>query len=400
MPFLDSVRPTFLKLGEIGSHRRGTSVDRLSHKPRKSQDSDEKLIDMAVSGSKSTASSSVYPSCPQLSKLSGDTDHVFAIPGKKIHEGPDVTHFLTSQAYGNIMSFLLQLNVSSFPQKRQISGRTEVQSWPADLNATPAPTATRNFTTLLHTIEAFIDDIPLDNGPRRFGNISFRTWYDRVIEQAPALLQRHLPPFTVKTKSSGSEIHEELLPYLLGSFGSAQRLDYGSGHELSFFAFLACIWKLGGFDFEADYTERESSSGALMLGQSRSIVFKLLDQYFHLVRRLIKTYNLEPAGSHGVWGLDDHSFLPYIFGSAQYGPAIDPSTTSSAPTEGSLPDAPDPASVTNLALVSRYRETNLYFGAVGFIHDVKRGPFWEHSPMLYDISGVKAGWAKINKVCF
>lgn len=40
----------------------------------------------------------------------------------------------------------------------------------------------------------------------------------------------------------------------------------------------------------------------------------------------------------------------------------------------------------------------MYFGAIGFIYDVKKGPFWEHSPILYDISGVPAGWAKINKV--
>jgi serine/threonine-protein phosphatase 2A activator len=39
----------------------------------------------------------------------------------------------------------------------------------------------------------------------------------------------------------------------------------------------------------------------------------------------------------------------------------------------------------------------MYFSAIGFIYDVKKGPFWEHSPVLYDISGIQAGWAKINK---
>ncbi|OAA56027.1 Phosphotyrosyl phosphatase activator, PTPA [Cordyceps fumosorosea ARSEF 2679] len=39
----------------------------------------------------------------------------------------------------------------------------------------------------------------------------------------------------------------------------------------------------------------------------------------------------------------------------------------------------------------------MYFSAIGFINDIKKGPFWEHSPMLFDISGVKDGWGKINK---
>jgi serine/threonine-protein phosphatase 2A activator len=42
----------------------------------------------------------------------------------------------------------------------------------------------------------------------------------------------------------------------------------------------------------------------------------------------------------------------------------------------------------------------MYFAAIGFIYDVKTGPFWEHSPTLFDISGVRAGWGKINKVGF
>ena len=119
-------------------------------------------------------------------------------------------------------------------------------------------------------------------------------------------------------------------------------------------------------------------------------------RYLELIRTIIKRYTLEPAGSHGVWGLDDHSFLPYIFGAAQFAPAV--ACFEPLPEEGSLPDAPDPGGVAKANIVERERKTNMYFSAVGFIYDVKRGPFWEHSPMLYDISGIRTGWAKINKV--
>lgn len=68
------------------------------------------------------------------------------------------------------------------------------------------------------------------------------------------------------------------------------------------------------------------------------------------------------------------------------------------PIEGSLAGACDPGDVAKKPIVDNERKHNMYFSAVGFINDVKTGLFWEHSPMLFDISGIRAGWGKINKV--
>lgn len=93
----------------------------------------------------------------------------------------------------------------------------------------------------------------------------------------------------------------ELAVYLVGGFGNSTRIDYGSGHELNFFAWLAGIAMLGGFSPE-DY---------------QAVVLRIFVRYLELARKVQRTYTLEPAGSHGVWGLDDHQFLPYVWGSAQ-----------------------------------------------------------------------------------
>lgn len=114
------------------------------------------------------------------------------------------------------------------------------------------------------------------------------------------------------------------------------------------------------------------------------------------MRQLITTYTLEPAGSHGVWGLDDHSFIPYILGSAQLTRPIS-SEDDPMPVDGSVKGAPKPSDITNPSVVEDMRHINMYFSAVAFINDVKKGPFWEHSPMLFDISGIRDGWGKINK---
>ncbi|KAL2870939.1 phosphotyrosyl phosphatase activator [Aspergillus lucknowensis] len=318
-----------------------------------------------------------------LQKLNPSARHNFIQPSKRINEGPDVNEFLSSKAYVDIMTFLLQLNRSLFPTKLP-DGR--VQTWPLNSEAVGYSAPVRQLQELLSKLEAILDEAPPDTGPRRFGNISFRKWHQIVESRASSLLEECLSADILQTPSSdpgGPTAEVELLAYFLGSWGSPQRLDYGTGHELSFLAFLAGIWKLHGFP--------ENSTGV----EERAIVLGVVQPYLELVRTIIKRYTLEPAGSHGVWGLDDHSFLPYIFGAAQLAPAL--SDSDPVPEEGSLPDAPAPGGVAKASVVERERGENLYFSAVGFIYDVKRGPFWEHSPMLYDISGIQAGWAKINK---
>ena len=86
-----------------------------------------------------------------------------------------------------------------------------------------------------------------------------------------------------------------------GGFGNATRIDYGTGHELSFAAFLCCLCKLR--------VLKEDDFG--------SVVCRVFPAYLDVTRKLQSTYNMEPAGSQGVWGLDDFQFLPYIWGSSQ-----------------------------------------------------------------------------------
>ncbi|RPA96634.1 PTPA-domain-containing protein [Choiromyces venosus 120613-1] len=315
--------------------------------------------------------------------------HTFAIPTKRIHVQEDVPHFLTSPAYKLITSFILHLNASASPLNPVTGELSNPQNYMLTSPTINVSPEVDGVIQLIHKLEALMTQAPPDPGPRRFGNTAYRHWYvlvEAALSGPNSLLDQHLPASVLSPKGEGEvSAKQELLPYLFGSFGSSQRLDYGTGHELSFLAFLCGIWVLGGFQ-----------AGRDELG----LALKCLDAYLHLVRRLVTTYTLEPAGSHGVWGLDDHSFLPYIFGSAELTthPPTDSSSSSTVPVnvEG-LEDVPKPGDVVKSLVVERERLRNLYFGAIGFIYDVKKGPFWEHSPILYDISGVQGGWGKINK---
>lgn len=147
------------------------------------------------------------------------------------------------------------------------------------------------------------------------------------------------------------------------SFGSFTRIDYGSGHELSFLAYLSLFYL----------------SGLLPSGSERSLVTSVFVKYLRVCHRLQTTYRLEPAGSKGVWGLDDYKFVPFILGAAQLLPPC-----AKAPPVKRILDVRDEE-----APLAR---DNLLFMSVAQIHSIKRGPFHEHSPVLYNIAATVPNW--------
>jgi len=184
----------------------------------------------------------------RLQRLDPSKPHSFVRPAKKIHEGHDVPQFLTSRGYQDIGIFVMQLNIAMCPEKVSDSG--PVQSWQLDSPIALSESVCK-LQELMRRIDAIIEEAPPDTGPRRFGNVSFRKWYEILESRVQDLLKTYLPPSVINFGAADQvSALEELTPYLLGAFGSSQRLDYGTGHELSFLAFLGCIWKLGGFTAE------------------------------------------------------------------------------------------------------------------------------------------------------
>ena len=112
----------------------------------------------------------------------------------------------------------------------------------------------------------------------------------------------------------------EVEVYLVESAGNSTRIDYGSGHEMSFVMFLYCLFKIGYFSMED-----QAATGVVIFDRyfvyhtflKFNFLLFYLFRYIALMRKLQLTYRMEPAGSHGVWSLDDYQFVPFIWGSSQ-----------------------------------------------------------------------------------
>lgn len=46
-------------------------------------------------------------------------------------------------------------------------------------------------------------------------------------------------------------------------------------------------------------------------------------------------------------------------------------------------------------IISVLKNQNLFFSSLASLHHFKTGPYHEHSPILYDLSGVRS-WEKVN----
>ncbi|KAA1107642.1 Serine/threonine-protein phosphatase 2A activator 1 [Puccinia graminis f. sp. tritici] len=225
------------------------------------------------------------------------------IPLKRIQGPADVEAFFNSIALDRLLQVLLNIS-NRITRFGILENDRQVSYLKTSLEQSPT---VRAVVGIFERLDQWITEIPLDPTPQRFGNKAFKIWGHRLESeaqnlhsQAGVITEYHKP------------IETELLHHFKTSFGSFGRLDYGTGHELSFLAYLSIL-----------HLTRILQPKEFIL--SGLIIYQ---KYFNLCRRLQRVYNLEPAGSKGVYGLDDFFHVVYIFGSAQllYHPTIRPSS--------------------------------------------------------------------------
>ncbi|KAK4795602.1 hypothetical protein SAY86_027928 [Trapa natans] len=266
----------------------------------------------------------------------------FQVPTKRIHSPEDIERFHTSESGNNFLGFVAALSESIRGRKISDTCHQSV--------------AVNSILSILETLVRWMDEIPPAPQSSRYGNVAYRAWHERLLEQSESLMLTFLPDHL---KSSAVEI----VPYFTDSFGNSSRIDFGTGHETNFAAWLYCLARMG-IIREEDY---------------QAVVARIFVKYLELMRKLQLVYCLEPAGSHGVWGLDDYHFLPFIFGSSQL---IDHKHMK-------------PKSIHNEDILENLSNEYMYLSSIAFIRKVKKGLFAEHSPLLDDISGVP-NWKKVN----
>eukprot|EP00088_Acartia_fossae_P000042 TRINITY_DN10010_c0_g2_i1.p1 TRINITY_DN10010_c0_g2~~TRINITY_DN10010_c0_g2_i1.p1 ORF type:complete len:433 (-),score=45.48 TRINITY_DN10010_c0_g2_i1:131-1429(-) len=265
----------------------------------------------------------------------------FLPAAKKITSAAAIQEWEASHAYQLYLGFIMSIS-------ENIVGKKLTDEVPVSENC-------NRIIDLLNTFKNYSLELPPVEMQARYGNPAYRDWLEKLENSVEDLLETTLP----------QEYHpaiQELMPYLLDSFGNWTRIDYGTGHEMAFVMFVCCLFKIG-FLTEAD---------------KAAVGLKLFDAYFDLARHLQQSYRMEPAGSMGVWNLDDYQFVAFIFGAAQL-------SKNSRVKPKSIPDP---------EIADLLKKDFHFYKCLAYIHQVKTGPFHEHSNQLWNISGVQL-WTKV-----
>ncbi|PLW45792.1 hypothetical protein PCANC_00318 [Puccinia coronata f. sp. avenae] len=270
-----------------------------------------------------------------------DTDRSSSKPKKLIISNTHLQAFISSATHAEVVEFIENLNDS-------------IIGLPLDHPVLVSPNVTNLLQVLERIKEIAHSHPPVDNKASRFGNPAFREFYDHIDQESEELHGSLDVP---------EEKRVELSTYLTESWGNRTRIDYGSGMELNFLCWLLCLKKLDVLGPE-DYP---------------AVVLKVFWKYIEVMRYLQSTYWLEPAGSHGVWGLDDYHFLPFLFGAGQLR------------NHKYL----KPKSIHDPDVLEGFSNQYMYLACIQFINSIKTASLRWHSPMLDDISGVKT-WDKVN----
>lgn len=270
----------------------------------------------------------------------------FSEPERRILSEKDQELFRASPTYSLILAFIFSLSESTASKKI------------SSVSISSSPSVVGHILSFLSAIDEIILLCPpVDQGGSRFGNPSFRKFFDRI----PVLSSAWHRTLGITNPSAIAEVST----YLRNSFGNPARIDYGSGHELNFVIWLLSLNRLSLLP--------ESTFPAITL-----LVFP---KYLSVLRRLQITYYLEPAGSHGVWGLDDYHFLPFLYGASQ------------------LINHPyiRPLSIHNDLILEEEGDEYLYLKMVRWTMSSKSVKNLRVTqPMLDDISGAKS-WEKVEQ---
>ncbi|EPQ28823.1 uncharacterized protein PFL1_03626 [Pseudozyma flocculosa PF-1] len=301
-----------------------------------------------------SSSSSPTPSTSHPSSTHGIAtvslhDASFVVPTKRIVSQASLERFKNSSTFAEILSFIESCNSS-------VVGKTLEDQ----LHTSQATSAVLE---ILAQVRRLLQQTPADHSSSssRFGNPAFRTFYAKIKSENDRL-HRLIPELS---DDAARAARDELGFYFQESWGNEKRIDYGSGMELNFACWLLCLCKLQVFDLTSD---------------GPAIVLKVFWTYIQVMREVQSTYWLEPAGSHGVWGLDDYHFLPFLWGAGQL----------------SNHKYLRPKSIHDAEVTDEFASKFMYLACIQFINSVKTESLRWHSPMLDDISSVKT-WSKVNE---